>query len=79
MDFKEALLFAIQNEKKAAGMYLSMARTASNYDLKTVFQFLAAEEAKHDERLEKIYTDLFEEETPKHENFYSGSYFKEEE
>lgn len=56
MKFQEALVVAIKREEKALKLYTDLAAQFGD-PLKKLFQFLANEEAKHKNRLEKIYDE----------------------
>jgi len=57
MDYQEALLLAIQNEKCAYRLYSDLAGEVDDPDLKEVFSMLAAEEVTHKQRFEIEYED----------------------
>jgi rubrerythrin len=59
MDLKDALLFAMNNEKKSALMYLDMAKRYKDPALKTFFTAMARDEAEHEARFERIYNETF--------------------
>jgi erythrin-vacuolar iron transport family protein len=58
MNLKEALLFAMQFEKKAIVFYMELARSCKDEELKKMFRILAQEEAEHDRRFEAIYKEM---------------------
>ncbi|MGC9331543.1 MAG: ferritin family protein [Bacteroidales bacterium] len=57
MDYKDALILAMQREKNAYKLYNKLAFRAPNNDLKEIFLSLASEESKHKLRLELEYDD----------------------
>ncbi|MCK4546364.1 MAG: ferritin family protein [Candidatus Eisenbacteria sp.] len=57
MDYREALILAMQNEKAAFKLYSDLAATAQDDDLKDLFLALAQEEARHKLRFELEYDD----------------------
>ena len=59
MSFKDALVFAMQLEKKAFTLYLDLSKSTSNPELEELFKQLAREEITHDARFESVYKDTF--------------------
>ena len=60
MDYQQALIVAMKQEKAAYKLYTSMAAKISFKDLRDIFLMLAQEEAKHKLRFEVEYDDLIE-------------------
>ncbi|NTW24216.1 MAG: ferritin family protein [Lentimicrobium sp.] len=58
MSYKEALIFAMEKEKAALRLYLDLASRSENEDIKTIFNTLAQEEARHHLRFEIEYDQL---------------------
>lgn len=58
MDYKDALILAMNKEKKAFKLYTNLAERAPNNELKDVFLSLAREESKHKLRFELEYDDF---------------------
>ena len=48
MQYQDALLFAIERERSAKSLYTALAALADDYEIKSIFQALAQEEAKHE-------------------------------
>lgn len=59
MAFQDALIFAMQREDKACRLYSFLAEISPDDDVSLLFSGLAAEEARHQRRMEKTYQDLF--------------------
>lgn len=59
MTYQDALLLAIQRERHAHEMYVSLSASDGTGELRSLFESLAAEEAKHKLKLESIYDDTF--------------------
>ena len=57
MDYQDALILAMQKEKRAFRMYSDLAEAADDDNLKTLFTSLAQEEAKHKLRFEIEYDE----------------------
>ncbi len=57
MDYADALVLAMSQEKAAFKLYSKLAQRAPNTDLKALFQSLAQEEAKHKLRFELEYDE----------------------
>jgi rubrerythrin len=57
MDYREALILAMQKEKAAFKLYSDLAATAPDAELENLFLALAQEEAKHKLRFELEYDD----------------------
>lgn len=57
MDFQQALVVAMKKEKAAFLLYSSLAKSATDEKIKTLFLALAQEEAKHKLRFELEYED----------------------
>ena len=57
MDYQQALVVAMQKEKKAFRMYSDLAESVDDENLKNTFLSLAQEEAKHKLRFEVEYDD----------------------
>ncbi len=57
MDYREALIFAMSNEKAAFKLYTRLSKEASSTDLQNIFLNLAQEEAKHKLRFELEYDE----------------------
>ena len=58
MTFKDALILAMQKEKKAFKLYTSIANLMSNKENAELFAALAQQEAKHKLRFELEYDDV---------------------
>jgi rubrerythrin len=58
MDYRDALIFAMSNEKAAFRLYSSLAEQAPNEALKNIFHSLAQEEARHKLRFEVEYDEF---------------------
>jgi rubrerythrin len=58
MSLEDALLFAMQFEKKAVVFYTDLARSCRDEELKKMFRILALEEVEHDRRFEMIYKEI---------------------
>ncbi len=58
MDYADALLLAMSQEKAAFKLYSKLAERAPNTELKALFQSLAQEEAKHKLRFELEYDEF---------------------
>ncbi len=58
MDYQDTLILAMNKEKNAYNLYLSLSERAPSKALKTVFLSLANEESKHKLRFEKEYDDF---------------------
>lgn len=58
MDYQEALVFAMSQEKAAFKLYSTLAERAPNQDLADLFTALAQEEAKHKLRFELEYDEF---------------------
>ncbi len=56
----QAWRMAIQREQDAHDFYVRMAQTATDPNAKALFEELAAEETKHQQRLEAEYRRVFE-------------------
>ncbi|HAP43606.1 MAG: hypothetical protein A2087_04280 [Spirochaetes bacterium GWD1_61_31] len=62
MDYQEALIIAMRREKSSIKLYTDLAAISGDDELKTIFQALAKEEAKHKLRLENEYEkDIYRE------------------
>ena len=57
MDYQDILTIAMKREEAAFNLYTNMANAISNADLKHLFTKLAAEEAGHKNRFEKLYDE----------------------
>lgn len=57
MGFQDALILAMQREKKAAQLYTDLASMAENENMRNLFSTLAQEEAKHKLGLETLYDE----------------------
>ncbi len=57
LDYQTALVLAMKKEKKAFKMYIDLAESVDDENLKAVFLSLAQEEAKHKLRFEIEYDD----------------------
>ncbi len=57
LDYQQALILAMQKEKKAFMLYTDLANTTDNAELKETFLALAQEEAKHKLRFEIEYDE----------------------
>jgi rubrerythrin len=55
---QDALILAMQREKKAFNLYSDLEEITDNAETKKLFKFLANEEAKHKLRFEKHYDEL---------------------
>ena len=58
MDYQDALILAMKQEKVAFRLYLDLAEQVDNEDQKALFLSLAQEEAKHKLRFEIEYDDF---------------------
>lgn len=58
MDYRDALIVAMNNEKNAFRLYSRLAEEAPGEDLKNIFLNLAQEEARHKLRFEVEYDDF---------------------
>lgn len=58
MDYQDALVLAMKNEKAAFRLYLDLANQVANEEQKSLFLSLAQEEAKHKLRFEIEYDDV---------------------
>ena len=58
MDYQDALLLAMKNEKAAFALYTDLAEAAEDNALRETFLALAQEEAKHKLRFEIEYDDV---------------------
>ena len=58
MDYQDALVLAMKNEKTAFRLYLDLANKVSNEEQKSLFLSLANEEAKHKLRFEIEYDEI---------------------
>lgn len=58
MDYRDALIVAMTNEKNAFRLYSRLAEEAPGEDLKNIFLNLAQEEARHKLRFEVEYDDF---------------------
>lgn len=54
MNYEEAINMAIKDEEAAAGLYLLLADTSADTDVKNLFTSLAKHEAAHKSKLEKL-------------------------
>ena len=61
MDYQQALIVAMKQEKAAYRLYTSLAAKVSFKDLRDIFLMLAQEEAKHKLRFEVEYDELIAE------------------
>jgi len=61
MDYQQALIVAMKQEKAAYKLYTSLAAKVSFKDLRDIFLMLAQEEAKHKLRFEVEYDELIAE------------------
>jgi rubrerythrin len=61
LDYRSALLIAMQKEKAAYRLYQDLGRQCDDPELKEVFRFLAQEEAGHKLMFETEYDDLLSE------------------
>lgn len=57
MGFQEALILAMQREKESFKLYSDLASLAENESIKSLFNTLAQEEAKHKLGLETLYDE----------------------
>ena len=57
MDYRDALVLAMQKEKAAFKLYTALAAASEDEALKSLFLSLAQEEAKHKLRFELEYDD----------------------
>jgi len=57
MDYRESLILAMQREKAAYKLYNDLAEIADNKNVKKLFYYLAAEEAKHKLKFEIEYDE----------------------
>ncbi len=55
MDYQQALIVAMKREKKAFELYTDLVAMTDDTNLRTTFQTLAQEEAKHKLRIETLY------------------------
>lgn len=58
LDYRSALIVAMKKEEAARKLYLDLAGSAADNQLKEVFQTLALEEAAHKLRFEAEYDDM---------------------
>jgi len=58
MDYKEALILGMQKEKKAYQLYMGLAASTDNPEIKKLFSRLAQEEASHKLYFETLYDDF---------------------
>ncbi len=58
MEYKDALILAMQKEKAAYRLYTDLAELSNSKDIKDTFLFLAQEEAKHKLRFEIEYDGI---------------------
>ena len=58
MSYKDLLILAMKREESAHRMYSQMAVEGSEHSVVKLFQFMAQEELKHKNRLEKEYDDF---------------------
>jgi rubrerythrin len=58
MDYQDALVLAMKNEKAAFRLYLDLANQVANEEQKSLFLSLAHEEAKHKLRFEIEYDEI---------------------
>lgn len=59
MDYQDALIMAMKKEKAAFRLYNDLSATTDDGNLRTLFQTLAQEEAKHKLRFEVEYDEYF--------------------
>jgi len=57
MEYKDALILAMNREKKSFKLYTNLAQSTKDEDIRRLFEFLAQEEAKHKLRFEIEYDD----------------------
>jgi len=62
MDYKQALILGMQKEKKAYLVYMGLSESTDNPNIRSLFDKLAMEEAKHKLYFETQYDDLVLEE-----------------
>jgi rubrerythrin len=55
MNFQDLLIFAAKKEKKAADLYIDLAKRSLSKEQKALFEFLAKQEKSHKLRLELEY------------------------
>ncbi len=58
MDYREALILAMSNEKAAFNLYSRLSQEAPSTELKNIFASLAQEEARHKLRFELEYDEF---------------------
>jgi len=58
MGFQEALILAMKREKASFRLYTDLAQATDNEDLRSTFEALAQEEAKHKLRIEIEYDNI---------------------
>ncbi len=58
-DLQEAWLLAIQKEQEAQGAYKKLSEMADDAAVKSLFDFLAGQEAEHERRLQEEYDKMF--------------------
>jgi len=58
MDYQKALILAMNREKRAFRLYTRLSESATDENLKSVFEFLAREEARHKLRIELEYDEI---------------------
>ena len=58
MDYQDALVLAMKEEKAAFRLYLDLANQVANEEIKSLFRSLAQEEAKHKLRFEIEYDEV---------------------
>ena len=57
MDYQDALILAMKREKAAFRLYTDLAAATDDADLKSTFEALAQEEARHKLKIEIEYDD----------------------
>jgi rubrerythrin len=57
MNYADTLRMAMKNEERARQLYMAMAETAREPQMKNLLHTFAQEESKHKARLERIYED----------------------
>ncbi|ODS33008.1 MAG: hypothetical protein SCARUB_01827 [Candidatus Scalindua rubra] len=57
-DFQDVLIISMKKEQKAYNLYVSMAQSSDNVDLRNLCKILAQEELKHKHKIELYYDDI---------------------
>ncbi len=57
-DFQDVLIVAMKKEQKSYNLYVSMAQSSDNEDMRNLCKILAQEELKHKHKIELYYDDM---------------------